>query len=97
MLSAITNVSKPLLLQLFGPYIFHNNRINQRRYFVIHRKLSFENKELYLLDDNIDEYYNIISSNFLVPHITLTTRITSTSRSLIDNQSLITYLGGIKG
>ena len=59
-------------------------------------KLSFENKELYLLgdynidvlktdDDNIDEYYNIISSNFLVPHITLPTRITSTSRTLIDN------------
>ena len=55
-------------------------------------KLSFENKELYLLgdfnidllktddDDNIDEYYNIISSN-----ITLPTRITSTSRTLIDN------------
>ena len=42
--------------------------------------LSFENNELYLLgdynidllktygDDNIDEYYNIISSNFLVPY-----------------------------
>ena len=49
-------------------------------------KVSFENKELYLLgdhnidllktddDDNSDEYYNIISSNFLVPHITLPTR-----------------------
>ena len=60
-------------------------------------KLSFENKELYLLgdynidilktddDDNINEYYNIISSNFLVPHITLPTTITSTSRSLIGN------------
>ena len=36
-------------------------------------------------DDNIDEYYNIISSNFLVPHITLPIRITSTSRTLIDN------------
>ena len=63
--------------------------------------LSFENKELYLLgdynidllktgnddniDDNIDEYYNIISSNFLVPCITLPTRIKSTSRTLIDN------------
>ena len=44
-------------------------------------KLSFENKELYLLgnynidllqtdvDVSIDEYYNIISSNFLVPRI----------------------------
>ena len=60
-------------------------------------KLSFENKELYLLGDynidllktdddyNIDEYYNIITSNFLVPRITLPTRITSTSRTLIDN------------
>ena len=59
-------------------------------------KLSFENKELYLLDnnidllktddaDNIDEYYNIISSNFLVHHITLPIRITSISRTLIDN------------
>ena len=60
-------------------------------------KLSLENKELYLLGDynidllqtdidaNIDEYYNIISSNFLVTHITLPTRITSTSRTLIDN------------
>ena len=48
-------------------------------------KLSFENKELYLLGDynidllqtdvdvNIDEYYNIISSKFIVPHITLPT------------------------
>ena len=54
-------------------------------------------KELYLLgdynidllktddDDNIDDYYNIISSNFLVLHITLPTRITYTSRTLIDN------------
>ena len=44
-------------------------------------KLSFENKELYLLGD----YYNIISSNLQVPDITLPTRITSTSRTLIDN------------
>ena len=57
-------------------------------------KFSFVNKELYLLGDfnidllktdaNIDEFYNIISSNFLVPQ-TLPTRITSTSRTLIDN------------
>ena len=57
-------------------------------------KFSFVNKELYFLGDfnidllktdddaNIDEFYNIISSNFLVPHITLPTRITSTSRTL---------------
>ena len=60
-------------------------------------KFSFVNKKLYLLGDfnidllktdddaNIDEFYTIISSNFLVPHITLPTRITSTSRTLIDN------------
>ena len=46
-------------------------------------KLASENKEVYLLgdynidllktddEDKIDEYYNIISSNFLVPHILL--------------------------
>ena len=60
-------------------------------------KLSDCNKEIYLLgdfdidllkvdDDNkIDEFYNLISSNFLIPHITLPTRITATSRTLIDN------------
>ena len=60
-------------------------------------KFSFVNKELYVLGDfnidllktdndaNIDEFYNIISSNFLVPYITLPTRITSTSRTHIDN------------
>ena len=61
-------------------------------------KLSFENKELYLLgdynidllktddDDNIDEYYNIKSSNFLVPHIALPTRI-----NLLQELLLTTY------
>ena len=65
-------------------------------------KLSFENKELYLLgdynidllktddDDNIDEY-NIISCNFLVPHITLPIRITSTSRTLRHQENMEWY------
>ena len=60
-------------------------------------KISAENKEIYLLGDfNIDllkiedqnkndEFYNIICTNFLVPHITLPTRITSTTATLIDN------------
>ena len=60
-------------------------------------KISYENKEFYLLGDfnldllqiddesKIDDFYNIISSNFLVPHITIPTRITSTSKTLIDN------------
>jgi len=60
-------------------------------------KISTENKEFYLrgdfdlnllqIDDEnkIDDFYNIISSNLLVPHITIPTRITSTSKTLIDN------------
>ena len=60
-------------------------------------KISYENKEFYLLGDfnldllqiddesRIEDFYNIISSNFLVPHITIPTRITSTSKTLIDN------------
>ena len=63
-------------------------------------KISKENKEIYLLGDfNIDllkiddenngkkndEFYNVISTKFLVPYITLPTRITSESATLIDN------------
>ena len=72
-------------------------------------KFSFANKKLYLLGDfnidllktdddaNIDEYYNIISSNFLVPHITLPTRITSTSRTLIDNIFSNNFVHAVSG
>ena len=68
-------------------------------------KLSFENKELYLLGDfniellktdddaNIDEYYNI-SSNCLVLHITLPTRITSTSRTLSNSFNFVHAVSG---
>ena len=63
-------------------------------------KITSENKEIYLLGDfnldllkledndagkQVDEYLNILCKNFLVPHITLPTRITSTSATLIDN------------
>ena len=63
-------------------------------------KVSAENKELYLLGDfnidllkieeedkgnKIDEFYNVLCTNFLVPHITLPTRITTSSATLIDN------------
>ena len=60
-------------------------------------KLSHENKTSYLLGDmNIDllktdsdestnSYYNILTSNLFTPHITLPTRITSHSKTLIDN------------
>ena len=61
------------------------------------RNLSAENKTIYLLgdfnidlleidsDENIDYYYNILISNLFVPHITLPTRITPRSKTLIDN------------
>ena len=60
-------------------------------------KFSKENKEIYLIGDfdldllkiddknEIEHFYNIISSNLLVPHITIPTRITPTSKTLIDN------------
>ena len=60
-------------------------------------KLSSENKVSYISGDfNIDllktesdkcteNFYNIMSSNLFVPHITLPTRITSHSKTLIDN------------
>ena len=61
------------------------------------RNLSLENKTTYLLgdfninlleidsDENINNYYNILISNLFIPHITLPTRITPRSKTLIDN------------
>ncbi len=60
-------------------------------------KLDKENKMSYLMgdfnmdllkvesEDKISEYYDILTSHLFVPHITLPTRITSTSKTLIDN------------
>ena len=60
-------------------------------------KVSSKNKEVYILGDfnidllkvddqsKIDDFYNILCTHFLVPHITLPTRITSGSATLIDN------------
>ncbi len=61
------------------------------------RNLSTENKTIYLLgdfnidlleidsDENIANYYNTLISNLFIPHITLPTRITPRSKTLIDN------------
>ena len=60
-------------------------------------KISNENKNIYLIGDfnldllqieeesKIEDFYNLISSNLLIPHITIPTRITAISKSLIDN------------
>ena len=60
-------------------------------------KISSENKIAYLLgdfnidllktetNDDINNFYSILTSNLFVPHITLPTRITSHSKTLIDN------------
>ena len=59
-------------------------------------KLKSENKTYLLGDFNIDllkvendpdvsKYYNLMTANLFVPHITLPTRITSRSKTLIDN------------
>ena len=37
------------------------------------------------IDEIINEFYNILNSNLFVPHITLPTRITTHSKTLIDN------------
>ena len=36
-------------------------------------------------DDSIKDFYNSLTLNLFVPHITLPTRITSHSQTLIDN------------
>ena len=60
-------------------------------------KLSTQNKITYLCgdfnidllkidtDENIKSFYSTLTSNLFVPHITLPTRITSHSQTLIDN------------
>ena len=60
-------------------------------------KLASENKTTYLsgdfnidllkvdTDNKINDFYNSLSSNLFIPHITLPTRITSHSQTLIDN------------
>ena len=61
------------------------------------KKLDREKKLIYLMgdfnldllqtenNDKIGEYYDLLTSHLFVPHITLPTRITSTSKTLIDN------------
>ena len=61
------------------------------------KKVEREKKLVYLMgdfnldllqtenNDKIGEYYDILTSHLFVPHITLPTRITSTSKTLIDN------------
>ena len=61
------------------------------------QKLASENKSIFLMgdyninllqcndNDHISEYFNILTSNNLLPHITLPTRITNKSSTLIDN------------
>ena len=77
-------------------------------------KITGENKEIYLLGDfnldllkiddddkgkKVDEYFNILCKNFLVPHITLPTRITPSSATLIDNifSNNLEFAGAISG
>ena len=60
-------------------------------------KISSENKKIYLMGDynidlikvdsdaNISKYFNHLSSNHILPHINIPTRITDRSKTLIDN------------
>ena len=62
----------------FGPFLEKLSRENKITDFNIDL-LKIES------DDYISNYYNLLTSNLFVPHITLPTRITSHSKTLIDN------------
>ena len=71
---------------------FNDDFMNQ-----LFEKLNKENKEIFLMGDfnidlmtidddpNITNYFDIITSNLFIPHIIYPTRITPTSKTLIDN------------
>ena len=77
----------------------HHNNLNDFFQYMTTtlNRLNKENKGIYICGDfNIDllkydnnlksqEFYNLMSSNGFIPHITLPTRITDTSMSIIDN------------
>ena len=85
---------------------FNSNHLEQTL-----EKISNENKDVFLLGDwNIDlmktdedkhirEFYDIITTNLMVPHIVLPTRLTSNSKTLIDNifSNAINFDKGISG
>ena len=73
------------------------NYFNEKYFNEFIKNISSENKISYLSgdfnidllkienDDSIKDFYNRLTSNLFVPHNTLPTRITSHSRTLIDN------------
>ena len=87
------------------------DEFNMNFFDPIMEKISNENKEVFLVGDfNIDlmkveedncinDFYNIITSNLFVPHITIPTRITSHSKTLIDNifSNSLNFYQGISG
>ena len=82
-------------------------------YFInpLMNKLSKEDKTFFLLGDfnidllkidienNITNFFDILTSNLVVPHIILPTRITPTSKTLIDNiySNSLNFLQGTSG
>ena len=87
------------------------NEFNMNFFDPIMEKISSENKEVFLLGDfnidlmkveeenHINDFFNIITTNLFVPHITLPTRITSSSKTLIANifSNSLNFLQGISG
>ena len=73
------------------------NEFNEEFINPLMEKIGFEDKKLLLVGDfNIDllrvdvdtpttNFFNVVTANLLVPHIIIPTRITSTTRTLIDN------------
>ena len=85
---------------------FNTNYLNN-----VLNKISTENKNIFLCGDfnidlmktgddvNIDNFMELITSNLLVPHVILPTRITSHSKTLIDNifSNMTNFNQGISG
>ena len=94
-------VNKGKKNEIFGCIYRHPsmtmNDFNKKFFCEFIEKLSAQNKIAYLcgdfnidllkteVDENIKTFYSSLTSNLFVPHITLPTRITSHSQTLIDN------------
>ena len=87
------------------------DEFNSRHLNMALNKIANENKNIFLTgdfnidlmktgeDSHVDNFFEIITSNLLVPHITIPTRVTSHSKTLIDNifSNSLHFSQGISG
>ena len=109
----ITNINKKNIICacIYRHPCMELEDFNQQYLNPLLNKLFMENKNLYLIGDfnadllkidtetDISNYFDLITSYLLVPHITLPTRITETTKSLIDNifSNELNFHEGISG